>query len=76
MEHIVGVIYRHPKQKLSEFCNSFELTIEKLNSRKLMYYIGGDFNADLLKSNSDTNIEDWLDIDANIYLKYKRLARY
>ena len=41
-----------------------------------MYYIGGDFNADLLKSNSDTNIEDWLDIDANIYPKYKRLARY
>ena len=35
---IVGVIYRHPKQKLSEFCKSFELTIEKLNCRKLMYY--------------------------------------
>ena len=47
---IVGVIYRHPKQKLSEFCKGFESTIEKLNSRKLMYYIGGDFNADLLKS--------------------------
>ena len=29
---IVGVIYRQPKQKLSEFCNSFELTIEKLNN--------------------------------------------
>ena len=47
---IVGVIYRHPKQKLSEFSNSFESNIEKLNSRKLMYYIGGDFNADLLQS--------------------------
>ena len=46
---IVGVIYRHPKQKSSEFCKSFESTIEKLNSRKLMYYIGGDFIADLLK---------------------------
>ena len=25
---IVGVIYRHPKQKLSKFCNSFESIIE------------------------------------------------
>ena len=59
---IVGVIYRHPKQKLSEFCKSFESTIEKLNSRKLMYYIGGDFNADLLKSNSDINIKDFMNL--------------
>ena len=59
---IVVVIYRHPKQKLSEFCNSFESTIEKLNSRKLMYYIGGDFNADLLKSNSDINIKDFMNL--------------
>ena len=59
---IVGVIYRYPKQKLSEFCNSFESTIEKLNSRKLMYYIGGDFKADLLKSNSDTNIKDFMNL--------------
>ena len=43
-KYIVGLIYRHPKQKLSEFCDSFESTIEKLNSRKLMYYIGGGFN--------------------------------
>ena len=59
---IVGVIYIHPKQKLSEFCKSFESTIEKLNSRKLMYYIGGDFNADLLKSNSDINIKDFMNL--------------
>ena len=59
---IVGVIYRHPKQKLSEFCKSFESTIEKLNSKKLMYYIGGDFNADLLKSNSDINIKDFMNL--------------
>ena len=58
----MGVIYRHPKQKLSEFCKSFESTIEKLNSRKLMYYIGGDFNADLLKSNSDINIKDFMNL--------------
>ena len=59
---IVGVIYRHPKQKLSEFCKRFESTIEKMNSRKLMYYIGGDFNADLLKSNSDINIKDFMNL--------------
>ena len=59
---IVGVIYRHPKQKLSEFCKTFESTIEKLNSRKLMYYIGGDFSADLLKSNSDSNIKDFMNL--------------
>ena len=59
---IVEVIYRHPKQKLSEFCKSFESTIEKLNNRKLMYYIGGDFNADLLKSNSDINIKDFMNL--------------
>ena len=58
----MGIICRHPTQKLSEFCNSFESTIEKLNSRKLMYYIGGNFNADLLKSNSDTNIKDFMNL--------------
>ena len=59
---IVGVIYRYPKQSLSEFCNSFESIMEKLNSKKLMYYIGGDFNADLLESNSDTNIKDFMNL--------------
>ena len=59
---IVRVIYRQPRQKLSEFCYSFESTIEKLNSRKLMFYIGRDFNADLLKSNSDTNIKDFMNL--------------
>ena len=58
----MGVIYRQPKQKLSEFCSSFESTIEKLNSRKLTYCIGGDFNADLLKSNSDSNIKDFMNL--------------
>ena len=56
------VIYRHPKQKLSEFCYSFEKTVEKLNGKKLMCYIGGDFNADLLKSNFDTNIKDFMNL--------------
>ena len=59
---VVRVIYRHPKQKLSEFCKSFESTIEKLSSRKLMYYIGGDFNADSLKSNSDINIKGFMNL--------------
>ena len=59
---IVGVIYRHPKQKLSEFWNSFESTIKKSSCRQLMYYIGGDFNADLLKNNSDTNIKDFMNL--------------
>ena len=59
---IVGVIYRHPKQKLSEFCYSFESTIEKMKSRKWMNYIEGDFNADFLKSNSDTNIKDFMNL--------------
>ena len=60
--NIVGAIYRHPKQILLEFCNRFESTIETLNSRKLMYYIGGDFNADLLKSNSDINVKDFMNL--------------
>ena len=63
---IVGVIYRHLKQKLSKFCNSFESTIEKLSNRKLMYYIGGDFNADLLKSNSDTTTKDFMNLSYSL----------
>ena len=31
-----------------------------------MYYIGGDFNADLLKSNSDTNIKDFMNLTYNL----------
>ena len=59
---IVGVIYRHPKQNIAEFHSSMENLLEKLNQTKLIYYICGDINIDLLKTDKVQSIKNYTDM--------------
>ena len=60
---IVGCISRHPCMKLKEFNNDFMTYLsEKLLKEKNKHIIlMGDFNADLLKYENDTDTTDFLD---------------
>ena len=62
-EKVFSVLYRHPNSKLSDFQSSFEKAIENLNKQKLIYYLCGDLNIDLLKSDTKTMIKNYSDSD-------------
>ena len=60
---IVGCIYRHPTMEIKPFNeNYFEGLITKITEEKKICYLAGDFNIDLLQSETDSNIKDFFDI--------------
>ena len=61
-EKIIGVIYRQPSYRISNFQESLEHTLENLNEQKVSYFICGDINIDLLKSDNDSNIRSYSDM--------------
>ena len=61
-EKIIGVIYRHPSYRISNFHELPEHTLENLNEQKASYFICGDINIDLLRSDNDPNIRSYSDI--------------
>ena len=56
---VIGVIYRHQKSNFQEYQTAMENTIELLNSNSTTYYITGDVNIDLLKTNHDIKISHY-----------------
>lgn len=50
---VIGVIYRHPDPNISNFQKAFTDTLETLQTQNTVYYIGGDFNIDLQKQNTN-----------------------
>ena len=61
-EKVFSVLYRYPNSKLSDFQSSFKKAIENLNKQKLIYYLCGDFNIDLLQSDTKTVIKNYSDM--------------
>ena len=60
---VVGCIYRHPCMQHSEFNDEYLKPLsEKLISENKEVILLGDFNIDLLKSDSNKNVSDFLDI--------------
>ena len=57
---VIGAIYRHPKSNFIDFQTSFVNTIELLNALSATYYIAGDINIDLSKSDNNANIADYV----------------
>ena len=45
---IIGAVYRHPHQNLNRFQKNFQVTLETLNNSNSLYYVGGDFNINLM----------------------------
>ena len=58
---VIGVIYRHPSTSLSEFKLQFTQTLRLLAKHKKDYIICGDFNVNLLKSQSSPPVNEYID---------------
>ena len=69
---IIGCIYRHPTMEIKPFNeNYFEDLIAKLADEKKICYLAGDFNIDLLQSETDSNIKDFFDIlTSNLFVPH------
>jgi hypothetical protein len=60
---VVGSVYRHPKMSIDDFnYNYLSPLLDKVSSENKTLILLGDFNVDLLKSNTDHNISNFLDI--------------
>ena len=57
---LVGCIYRHPCMPISEF-NELHLTdlLDKVTSENKTIFLLGDFNIDLIKNESDSNVSEY-----------------
>ena len=44
---IIGAIYRHPANDTEEFSDALYNSISKINKRKKLFYLVGDFNIDI-----------------------------
>ena len=60
MNVIVGVLYR-AHTSIDDFIKDIEPIYKKLNSEKKHFYVIGDFNIDLLKTDSHRPIHDYLE---------------
>ena len=60
---VIGCIYRHPSMGLPEFNNRYLTNLfDTLSSENKTVVLLGDFNADLLKYDQNSNISDFLDL--------------
>lgn len=60
---IIGIIYRSPSQKNEkQFISSLETLLDKIRGEDKEIVIMGDFNIDLLKSDTDANASNLLDM--------------
>jgi len=48
-KYIIGGIYRHPGQDLKHFDQALDITLSKIQQKRLPCIIAGDINVDLLK---------------------------
>ena len=60
IKYIIGGIYRHPNQIIQEFSDLLEINLSKINEDKSPCIIAGDINIDLLKADTNTNIDNYL----------------
>ena len=51
---LIGSIYRHPTEDSSKFLDDFSDCMEKLVDKKKMFYIIGDINIDINKTNQNS----------------------
>ena len=58
---LIGVIYRHPKQKDKEFLQYLSNLLNKVKMEKKKIILTGDFNLNLLKFDKNKEITEFLD---------------
>ena len=57
---ICGCIYRHPNTNSVQFIEYIESTLSKIDRNKYEVFLMGDFNIDLLKYDSNTISNDFI----------------
>ena len=69
---ILGCIYRHPNMDVKDFNeNYFNNIISKITAERKICYLAGDFNIDLLQSESNTFTKDFFDtLTANLFVPH------
>ena len=58
---LIGVVYRHPKQKDKEFLEYLDNTLQKTKKENKKIIITGDLNLNLLKFEKNKEITEFLD---------------
>ena len=64
---ICGVIYRHPNGNLDSFMTSVNNCLDKVNNENKYCLVMGDFNINLLNTDSHAATEEFLDIITSYY---------
>ena len=68
---IFGCIYRHPTMSVKSFNEYFNHVIAKITDEKKICYLAGDFNIDLLKSESVNDTKDFFDtLTSNLFVPH------
>ena len=57
---IVGTVYRPPSHNLHEFLESFQLLLERVTRDNKVCHIMGDFNLDLLNTDSHSVTNEFI----------------
>ena len=60
-KYVIGGIYRHPGQKISNFTSLLDYTLTCIRSRNLPCIIAGDINIDMIKFSSHQDTKFYLD---------------
>lgn len=55
-EVVVGVVYRHTDGNTARFHDYLYAVLSKISLEGHYFYVNGDFNIDLCKSNSSENV--------------------
>ena len=65
---IIGAMYRPPSTNISEFINTFNIQIDKINKKGYECIIGLDHNLDLLKQSVHSKTQEFLEciLDHNL----------
>ena len=59
---VVGVAYRHPKQKDTEFLRYLKQTLNALSKENKKVILTGDLNINLLNFDKNKEVNEFLDI--------------
>ena len=59
---VCGCVYRHPRQNPEEFFQYLDLTLSKISKENKEIYICGDFNMNLLNSDSNTHCSNFYNL--------------
>src|SRR6267154_1697580 len=58
-KYIIGCLYRHPNSFVTDFYKMLEITLCKINKRKIPCILLCDVNIDLMKINTSTAVSDY-----------------